>query len=102
MSMAILIYWSAHDASWEKENVEVLSDEDQKRLEDIDKEIGELLDEIRELTSSAKTEEQREELVKSEEYKELVQKNVELFKEKKAFNFEPTDSGDFVWLFRRK
>lgn len=88
--------------SWEKDNVKDLSVEDQKRLEDIDQEISELRAKIKELVSAAKTEEQREELVKSDAYKELVQENVKLFKEKRAFNFEPTDSGDFVWLFRRK
>ena len=88
--------------SWDREPMPVLSEKDQKRFDEINKEISEVNQQLTKLRSSAKTDEERKELIKNEDYLKVSKKYGELFREKRTFDMEPTKSGDFVWLFRRK
>ena len=88
--------------SWDKESVKILSDEEQKRLAEIEKKIKDTQAQLMELTKAAETDEQKEALAKNEDYVKTRKEYSELFRQKKELDVEPTDSGDFVWLLRRK
>lgn len=89
-------------SSWDKESVKILSDEDQQRLEEIEKTITETRDQLMKMVDAAETDEEKEALTKNLDYTKITKKYGKLFQEKKKFDVNPTNNGDFVWLFRRK
>ena len=48
-----------------------------------------------------KTPEERKTMIESAEYKTLSQELQELSKKEQKYDVDPTDSGDFIWLYRR-
>ena len=88
--------------SWDKESAPVLNEEDQKRFEEVEEAIKETRKELMELSTSAKTDEEKKELQNNKDYKNVLTKYSKLSREKKQFDVDPVGSGDFVWLFRRK
>ena len=88
--------------SWSKETGRVLSAQEQQRLEEIEKEIVEVRDQMMELAGAAKTNEQQEALRTNEDYLNVIKRNSELYKEKQKLDVDPLNNGDFVWMFRRK
>jgi hypothetical protein len=89
-------------SSWLTGPVKELTDAETKRKEELVAENRELTTEIIELTKSATSREEREELVASEKYTKLMQEYQELQNELAKFNTNPTATGDFVWLYRRE
>ena len=57
---------------------------------------------LRELSQQAQTEESRRALAESEEYQKLLSDYQKLATDQRRLAPEPTQSGDFVWLFRRR
>jgi len=89
-------------SSWLTGPIRTLTEEEEKELEEINAQIKETLKEIRELTKEVESKEDRKELVESEDYQETMKHYRDLAKEKAKYKTDPTASGDFVWLFRRK
>lgn len=89
-------------SSWLKTEHRVLTDEEQNRLQEVSQQQAEVLQELSALSKEAESAEEREKLMKNKDYQELIEKYQQLSKEKNEYRTDPTDSGDFVWLFRRK
>lgn len=89
-------------SSWNKENLPQLTEEEQQRLEQVSAELAKVEEELQAMMKTAKTREEQTEISKSDEFKAVITRFREISKEKRDFKRDPTEQGDFVWLFRRK
>ena len=89
-------------SSWLNESHKDLSDKDKKRLEEIDTGMEEIREKLLAASAEAKTEEAQKELAQDESYLKLVKEYQKLAKERRKYRTNPTETGDFVWVFRRK
>ena len=86
--------------SWEKEDVPVLTAEQEARLAELTAEMEAMLPKMRQMSEelSASGEEARD----NENNKQLMRAYSKLSREASKLRVSPYDSGDFVWLYRRK
>ncbi len=89
-------------SSWLKSEVRVLTDEEKVTLAKIKAKSKVASDKIRELISQIKTDEEREKIGENEEYVQAMNDYRELSLEARKLDVDPYDTGEFVWLFRRK
>jgi hypothetical protein len=89
-------------SSWLTGPQSKLTDEEKNRLRRINEQLENVLDKIRAISEKAESDEDREKLLESKEYRELIEKYQELAEAKEEYRTDPTESGDFVWIFRRK
>ncbi|MDA7906472.1 VCBS repeat-containing protein [bacterium] len=86
--------------SWEKENVPVLTAEQEARLAELTTEIGLMMPKISEMSKTLS--ESGEKPRDNEDYQKLMRAYSKLNRESSKLRVSPFDSGDFVWLYRRK
>lgn len=86
--------------SWEKENVPVLTPEEQAKLIEVVKEMESMLPKLSEMRKELN--ESEENLQENEDYSKLLRAYSKLSRERSTLEVSPFDSGDFVWLYRRK
>lgn len=89
-------------SSWLKGSVKKLTAEEEKRSKEVNKEYQQIMGKLMAQIQKAKTEEEKAKLTKSEEYKKMVAEFQKINIERMKFRRDPTGSGDFVWLYRRK
>ena len=88
--------------SWKKKDVPKLSDKDKAELEKIDAELKVVIADYSEMLNEVTKKEDQKKVMESEEFKALSKKLTDLSRKKSKFNVSPNESGDFVWLYRRK
>ena len=86
--------------SWEKENVPVLTEEQKARLAELTKEMEAMMPKLREM--SEKIGESDEKPMENEDYEKMIRSYSKLSREASRLRVSPFESGDFVWLYRRK
>ena len=86
--------------SWEKEDVPVLTTEQEARLAELTTEMESMTPKIREMLEQMS--ELGEEPTDSEDYKKFMRAYSKLSREASKLRVSPFESGDFVWLYRRK
>ena len=86
--------------SWEKEDVPVLTAEQEARLAELTEEMESMMPKIRQM--SEKIGDSGAESRDNEDYKQLMRAYSKLSREASKLRVSPFDSGDFVWLYRRK
>ena len=89
-------------SSWIAKKVKPLTEKEKEEKAVLTKKMKAASAEFSELFKEVKTDEQRNEFYKSEAYKKVVAKLQAVQGELGKYNRDPTKSGDFVWLFRRK
>ena len=86
--------------SWEKENVPVLTEEQKARLAELTKEMEAMMPKLREM--SEKIGESGEKPMENEDYEKMIRSYSKLSREASRLRVSPFESGDFVWLYRRR
>ena len=71
-------------------------------VRNVDKELADVRKKLIAASREAKSNEARKALVESETYRKLIEEYRELSKERKKYRTDPTLTGDFVWVFRRR
>ena len=88
--------------SWLKGPMKKLTPKEEKRRKEVVAQMEVFEGKLNKLAQNAKTKEDRAKLLETKEFKELVEQYRKLFVEQQKYNSDPTASGDFVWLYRRK
>ncbi|MCO6457769.1 MAG: VCBS repeat-containing protein [Pirellulaceae bacterium] len=88
-------------SSWLKASPKVLTDKEREELAKINQRFNEVYAQMRQFTSEAKTDEARQALAQNEAYQKLVREFQTLLNRQQEFDTDPSETGDFVWLFRR-
>jgi hypothetical protein len=86
--------------SWEKENVPVLTAEQEERLAELNKEIEAMMPKISKMSKALV--DAGEQSNDDEEFTKLMRAYSKLNREASKLTISPYESGDFVWLYRRK
>lgn len=89
-------------SSWLKANMKKLSAEDKKEIESLKKQLTSARKELQTVQEKFSKLEDGKKLAESEEWKTVFNKYQSISKKLMKFDTNPTKSGDFVWLFRRK
>jgi len=89
-------------SQWMNENGKVLTAEEEEKIVSLKQQQESLMEDYQAMMEGAKTDEQQQELLESKERTELFTKLSAIMGELHQLEPNPTSSGDFVWLFRRK
>ncbi len=89
-------------SQWLNKNVRKLSADEQDRIKSLEQRQASLVESYQGMFDKAKTEEKQKALMESEEFTKLRSKLSTISQELRTLKPNPTSSGDFVWLFRRK
>lgn len=89
-------------SSWLTGPVKKLTDEEKEAKAELEKGMKGFSAKLQKMFKKADDDEKREELQESEEYKTLMKDYREMSTELLKYKTDPTKSGDFVWLFRKK
>lgn len=88
-------------SSWVEEDV-TLTDAQKQELAEVDARYKVVVDQLMELQQSAQTNEERQKLVENEDYLKIVSELQELAQKKSTLDPDQGESGDFVWVYRRR
>ncbi|MCH2181138.1 MAG: FG-GAP-like repeat-containing protein [Mariniblastus sp.] len=89
-------------SQWLKENVKVLTQEEEERVASLKEKQASLMEEYQALIAQAQSKENPKEQLQSAEAKELMNQLSTVMGELRKLTPNPHSSGDFVWVFRRK
>ena len=89
--------------SWLVEPVKELTTEEKKSLAEAEETFAAVMKDYRELVSSVGDDkEARKEMYETDEYRAITKSLSKASAEVRKYKIDPSKSGDFVWLFRRK
>jgi hypothetical protein len=89
-------------SSWLREPPPKLTDKEKKEVEEINKSLADVRKKLLAAAAEAKTDEAREALKKSGAYQKLIQEYQQLSSKRSRYRTDPIETGDFVWVYRRK
>ena len=89
-------------SQWLNENVKVLTKEENQKVASLEEQQSSLMEEYQALEAQNRTEEELKVHFQSAEAKELLNQLSKVAQQLRTLKPNPTSSGDFVWLFRRK
>lgn len=89
-------------SSWRKADAKVLTDKEKAELQKLKDEQKLISADYSALFKDIKSPEDQKKVMESKEFKEISKKLSAIYAKIRKFDTNPNDSGDFVWLYRRK